>query len=51
MQDYIQQRPPRMDAVAVAVCCSNDLIHRVLNPKLNTFEYILLMLMKAHCLG
>ena len=41
---YIQQPPPRMDAVAVAVRCANDLIHSVMkvrSGKDDMFEHLL----------
>ena len=41
---YVQQPPPRMDAVAIAVRCANDLIHSVLkvrSGKDDMVEYLL----------
>ena len=41
---YFQQPPPRMDAVAIAVRCANDLIHSVLkvrSGKDDMVEYLL----------
>lgn len=42
--DYVQQPIPRMDAVAIAVRCANDLIDSVLevrSGKDDMFEYLL----------